>query len=653
MKSLLCDGRRLRGSRTSFAAIFLLLAGMVAAIAQGTAFTYSGRLTQVGGPADGLYDLQFALLDAPVNGAHQGPALTNPAVTLNGGRFQTLLDFGADVFAGAPRWLEIGVRTNGSMDPYTLLQPRQAITAAPYSIFAGRAATAAQAARLSDGGATLTALPADRLVGLIPPANLAGITSAQIAAATDAAYRAGVSNRVTVINVRDYGAVGDGMTDDTDAIANAWSQFMAVGGTLYFPPGTYLDSGTHTTENFVAGEPTNRDGRLILGLGSVIWVYTGHSRLLYLHNTTPDIDGFEFRCYTGATNCAYISNCQGKCAVRNCFFEGWDQTTLGTLVLDEADSVTLGNDYFDHCKVGLGLGFRCSNLHGDIETVRCGLGVAVGVLTDQFPTQGESRGIDLNLTALYCATSFACDSAAASVTLRGYFWNSSNAVVLGRLPGILTNNFVSSLTLDHCFFHVAPQYSSPVQIFTAMTSLDIRGCFFYSYPGAPALMKSQNVYGDAAGINYENSVVWNLTTPVPVFEDSSGRQINEGSPLQAQSLNRTLGIYNWTRQVGMGGSGYLLDVQDAGLNGPIARMGVPPQGNSALNGFGGGLVVSYDPALGTSAVGVTNADLVLRPPTAVTSATTSGSTGTVRWDADYLYICVGTNTWKRAPLSAW
>lgn len=36
--------------------------------------------------------------------------------------------------------------------------------------------------------------------------------------------------------------------------------------------------------------------------------------------------------------------------------------------------------------------------------------------------------------------------------------------------------------------------------------------------------------------------------------------------------------------------------------------------------------------------------------------TTSGSTGitgTITWDNNYLYVCVATNTWKRTPLSPW
>jgi len=41
-------------------------------------------------------------------------------------------------------------------------------------------------------------------------------------------------------NVKTYGAKGDGTTDDTSAIQAAATAAGAVGGTLYFPPGTYV-----------------------------------------------------------------------------------------------------------------------------------------------------------------------------------------------------------------------------------------------------------------------------------------------------------------------------------------------------------------------------------------------------------------------------
>src|SRR5215831_785436 len=107
--------------------------------AQGTAFTYQGRLDSGGSPATGLYDLTFAVYDSanlPVT-LIAGP-LTNSATPVTNGLFTVLLDFGAGVFTGPNRWLEIGVRSNAP-GSFATLAPRQSLLPAPYAIFAGGA----------------------------------------------------------------------------------------------------------------------------------------------------------------------------------------------------------------------------------------------------------------------------------------------------------------------------------------------------------------------------------------------------------------------------------------------------------------------------------------------------------------------------------
>jgi hypothetical protein len=103
--------------------------------AQGTAFTYQGRLNHNGALANGSYDLQFALFDAPAGGNLVGSALTTDAVAVSNGLFTVMVDFGAGAFTGANRWLDIAVRTNGA-GVYTNLTPRQPTTATPYAVFA-------------------------------------------------------------------------------------------------------------------------------------------------------------------------------------------------------------------------------------------------------------------------------------------------------------------------------------------------------------------------------------------------------------------------------------------------------------------------------------------------------------------------------------
>src|SRR5215472_13869975 len=100
----------------------------LSASAQGTAFTYQGRLNDGSSPATGTYDLRFTIYDAASSGNAVGGPLTNAATAVSNGLFTVTLDFGNSPFSGgAPRWLNIDVRTNGGAS-FATLNPRQAFT---------------------------------------------------------------------------------------------------------------------------------------------------------------------------------------------------------------------------------------------------------------------------------------------------------------------------------------------------------------------------------------------------------------------------------------------------------------------------------------------------------------------------------------------
>lgn len=122
----------------------LLVACCLTVSAQTTAFTYQGKLTDAGAPANGNFDLQFKLFDAVSGGTQIGATVTNNAVAVSGGVFTTTLDFGANAFPGTARWLEISVRPAGG-GAFTLLSPRQSLGTVPYAM---RSLTAGNAAQL-------------------------------------------------------------------------------------------------------------------------------------------------------------------------------------------------------------------------------------------------------------------------------------------------------------------------------------------------------------------------------------------------------------------------------------------------------------------------------------------------------------------------
>jgi hypothetical protein len=116
------------------AALVAVAACSSSAHAIGTAFTYQGRLDDLGVPANSDCTFHFALFTASAGGTLIGVDDT-PLAAVEDGLFTVVLDFGA-VFDGSPRWLEISVFCTGDAG-YTTLSPRQEITAVPYAIRSG------------------------------------------------------------------------------------------------------------------------------------------------------------------------------------------------------------------------------------------------------------------------------------------------------------------------------------------------------------------------------------------------------------------------------------------------------------------------------------------------------------------------------------
>jgi hypothetical protein len=112
-----------------------------------TALTYQGFLRDNGQPANGVYDLRFALYDSPSGGNQIGSVVFVEDVTVADGLFTVEVDFGTAPFnTGARRWIEIGVRPGNSQGGHSLLTPRIELTPVPYAIYAQNVANNAVSA---------------------------------------------------------------------------------------------------------------------------------------------------------------------------------------------------------------------------------------------------------------------------------------------------------------------------------------------------------------------------------------------------------------------------------------------------------------------------------------------------------------------------
>jgi len=143
----------------------ILTGGITIAAAQGTAFTYQGRLVNGGLPVHGTYVVQFTLYDSPTNGNIIGGPIpktfefyTNVLSSENG-LFSTILDFGLNPFGSAsPLWLQLAIINDNGTTNQVIMDPRQPITPVPYAIISGGIAGPINGNAIVDG-----TIPASKL----------------------------------------------------------------------------------------------------------------------------------------------------------------------------------------------------------------------------------------------------------------------------------------------------------------------------------------------------------------------------------------------------------------------------------------------------------------------------------------------------------
>jgi hypothetical protein len=185
---------------------------------QGTAFTYQGRLNDHGTPATGTYDLQFEIYDAVSGGNQVGGSITLSSLGITNGLFTVSLDFGAGVFNGANRWLEIGARSHGA-GSFEVLSSRQAISSSPYAIAAS----------------TLTGiLPASQVGGALNAAQIPNLDASKITTGVLAGDGSGLTN----LNAGNL----TGILADSQLSTNV----VRLSGSLSIQTNTYSSAGTYT-----------------------------------------------------------------------------------------------------------------------------------------------------------------------------------------------------------------------------------------------------------------------------------------------------------------------------------------------------------------------------------------------------------------------
>jgi hypothetical protein len=202
-----------------------------AAMAQGTAFTYQGQLSNNGSAANGSYDLAFAIYGSAGGSDRVAGPITNSAVVVSNGLFTTILDFGANVFTGPDYWLQISVSVSRSNN-FTALNPRQLLTPTPYAIFASASSN------------LVGSLPAAQLSGALPSAQISGAYSGAVAFNNNANNFNGTFSGA-------FGGNGASLTNLNAAqIASGTVADARLSGNVAFLNGNQTFSGANAFTNF-------------------------------------------------------------------------------------------------------------------------------------------------------------------------------------------------------------------------------------------------------------------------------------------------------------------------------------------------------------------------------------------------------------------
>ena len=288
------------------AVVFLLLftpgAHLFTAYAQGTAFSYQGRLNDGGSPASGLYDVRFSIWDAPANGNLIAGPLTNSATGVTNGLFTVTLDFGAGVFTGPARWLELDVQTNGGRS-FTTLLPFQPIMPGPYALMANTASN---------------------LLGSLPLAQLPSVVLTN-----GAAFAPSTVTNLTAPQIATISSALTGAVADSNAVVYVTNQIVHIGG--LFPGGS---SNSNAITN-------------LTGSGTVSVANSGGGNWTVAGTGVPANLTWSLSPYCG-TNVYYISNAPD--ASFSGIYLPWIQTNYSGIVfqvLTNSNNRYLGIDAVD------------------------------------------------------------------------------------------------------------------------------------------------------------------------------------------------------------------------------------------------------------------------------------------------------------------
>lgn len=377
------------------------------------------------------------------------------------------------------------------------------------------------------------------------------------------------------VSVKDFGAVGDGSTNDAAAINAAITAVLAAGGgTVYFPPGKYKCSTR-------IGTFVNVSNLTLSGYGAEIQNYAGSNvqGLMEFGNSSVDAYGM----YSVSTTTVKNLNILGISFTSSNIFNGpipgrWsDQLPIS---VNTAKNVVIRDCYFenwDFAAINFGALCRdclvdsCSFYSSQIEAGHANYGVRAFCYANYTSYQngnGDLSPTDVSTGVLKAGYALVSESSATwgheSINVTNcYFENASHGVMLSAARrGVVANNrFVNMSTRGVSLTTYSEEYVCNSNVFSLDTTQQTSSgvSTFYGIGQATYKHKIDNdkfeligAVNNATGFtpvkcyfNSHNWVISNCQFDVPTFSSSSGaRCINTDDNSDGYVLNNTFDCAN-------------------------------------------------------------------------------------------------------------
>lgn len=273
-----------------------------------------------------------------------------------------------------------------------------------------------------------------------------------------------------ILSVKDFGAVGNGVTDDTAAIQAAHDALGAAGGAIYFPAGYYLTSAV------IISYPC-----LLYGDGAMAtWVIAKNaaSHVFKLTGSSIDVRDMVFGANVTQSGGSFINidTTASKINIENVLMTGW---YVGVLIQGISD-ISLR-----HCRLITG-----------VPTTGIGISITSGILvtlTDVVTTGvggGSSPAAGIKITNCGDVSMIGC-----------HFMSNINGMLLA--PG--ASQTCSSIYAVNTFFDGNTQFgvnAAPTSITGTIQRVRFNGCWFASSGKSGVILDTLTVAGTIDGAHF-------------------------------------------------------------------------------------------------------------------------------------------------------